>query len=735
MPKLVAALTAALILFTAPLFTGSLPAEARKNVPLPVKKTITEVKKAELKKAGQSADKSEEINSAKIESPAIEQKVTTELKGELAALNKIGLTKTDIENLNDAIKAVYRKDAEKGMKIAGKINNETAKKIVEWYSLRHSSINSDYKDLTVFLDEHPGWPSRSRLFAKIEAEMYRGSLTAEQTSEYFKNRAPVTSAGKYAHAEALLKLNKKDEATKLIRDIWHDPRMPSYIEKLILKNHSLLLHEEDHKIRVDRLLYTGRKSKIRSALRTSKKVGKEEEAAARFRAAVTKRQIRHARKLLSKLDKKTKALPGVYLSRVQLARRGRKMKQAANLLMSAKFKPEEITDKDEWWKERRIHCQHAYNNHEYKTAYKIASSHENPTVNHYNEAEFLSGWIALRFLKKPKLAATHFENFKKAADGPRTGSKSAYWMGRTQIELKNKKLALENFKQSAAYFNTYYGQLAAHQLGKESPPIKISEPVTITAEQTQSFTAKEEIQAIILAHLADERSIVRLFFSHLRYHYKQPSELALLAKLASELGYNQSSVRIGKTAMSKGHDMAHMVHYAYPVNFMPAYKPLRSVPEKSLVYSIARQESEFNEKIVSHAGARGLLQVMPATMKYVARKYKVKRKVAWLTQKPAFNAQIASAYIGDRHDEFGGSYIMTFAGFNAGPGRVRQWVKKFGDPRSGHIDPIDWVERIPFKETRNYVQKVLANVQVYRARLKTGTAKINTHKDLYRGKF
>lgn len=654
------------------------------------------------------------------------------LADELSALNELKLSEGDKKHLNKAVKAIYKNKKAIADQHIAKINDRVVKKLAIWYGYRNRNIIVPHGELKSFLKNNPAWPSRSRLLKKIEGRLFKGELSPAETDVYFTQRKPKSLAGKSAHAEALFKLGKKKEATALIREIWRNPRMPGYLEKFILAKFPLMLREADHKVRVDKLLYRHKKSSANAAIRTAKKISDQEVAAARFRSAVVKRQYRHARKLFPKLSDKMKTTPGVHLSRIELARRSKKMDLALKLMLSAKYKADEILDKDQWWVERRKLTRYAISEHKYDTAYKIASGHSGPSVNKYNEAEFLSGWLALQYLKKPKIAETHFDNFKKAADGPRTRSKSAYWMGRCQKQLKNEKASIANFKQSAKLTNTYYGQLSAYALDKTKTEITIAPLLKINPDIARRFTNREIIKALTFAHLAKEKSIVRILFSHLRYHLTEPSELTLLAKLAADLGYNQSAVRIGKTALAQG---VPITHYAYPVEFMPDFKPLRSIPERALIYSIARQESEFNYQIRSHAGARGLLQVMPNTLKHVARKYKVKRHVAWLTQKPAYNAQIASAYIGDRHDEFGGSYIMTFAGFNAGPGRVRQWVRKFGDPRSSNIDPIDWVERIPFKETRNYVQKVLANVQIYRARLQKGQVKIKTYQDLQRGKF
>lgn len=701
---------------------------AAEKVPLPEKKQQALNKQAAITKPNLPV-KNDSTTTEVVKAPEEPNRVS--LADDLSLLNKISLSEEQKTLINKGIKSIFRNNGAEGMKYADQLTDGDAKKLLQWYALRNSSIPHSYNDLNVFLKGNPGWPSRSQLLSKIEGQIYKGALTPAEVVGYYKSHKPKTLAGKVALGEALIVLDKKAEGKKLIAESWQSPWLANYLEARILGSHSLLLSEQDHINRIDNLLYQEKKSKIRDAINTSKKVGEDYQKATAFRAAVLRRQHRHAKKLLAKLSDKVKAMPGVYLSRVQLARRSKNMKQAVQLLVNAKFKDAEISDKDQWWNERVIHTRVAVNEQNYDVAYKIASNHNNPSVNKYNEAEFLSGWIALRFLNKPELAEKHFLNFKKTADGPRTRSKSGYWLGRTYQILKNKTAAEEAFKFSASLYSTYYGQLSLHELSQDKMPIVIPSPMKINPDIAKRFTERAEIKTIILAHLAEQKSIVRLFFSHLRYHLSEPGELTLLARLAADLGYNQSSVRIGKTAMSQN---VPLDHYSYPVNFIPRFKPLRSIPENALIYSIARQESEFNQNIVSHAGARGLLQVMPNTLKHVARQYKIKRQVAWLTQKPAYNVRIASAYIGDRHDQFDGSYIMTFAGFNAGPGRVRQWVRQFGDPRDKKTDAIDWVERIPFQETRNYVQKVLANVQIYRARLGKNKALIKTYQDLQRGK-
>jgi soluble lytic murein transglycosylase len=214
----------------------------------------------------------------------------------------------------------------------------------------------------------------------------------------------------------------------------------------------------------------------------------------------------------------------------------------------------------------------------------------------------------------------------------------------------------------------------------------------------------------------------------LRRHLATEAEVAMLAHLAHALGDTQGSLRIGKAGIARG---MNLVYYAYPLHGLPQYTPLRNPPEPAVILGIARQESEFNTTTLSGAGARGILQVMPITARHVCRDYKIKCQIDRLMKDAAYNTMLGSAYIADRMAEFGGSYVLTLAGYNAGPGRAREWIKEFGDPRDKDVDPLDWIYRIPFEETRDYVQKVLSNIQVYRARLGEANA-VRINADLKR---
>jgi soluble lytic murein transglycosylase len=286
--------------------------------------------------------------------------------------------------------------------------------------------------------------------------------------------------------------------------------------------------------------------------------------------------------------------------------------------------------------------------------------------------------------------------------------------------LGDRAKASQAYLVASLQIDTFHGQLARLKLDPKANALKVDPPVAPTPEEIARFTGLDTVKAAVIAQKAGlDSSLVRAFLVQLRSHMRSEAEVAMLAHLAEEIGDTQMAVRIGKYGVARGFNL---IYYAYPVHRLPTYRPLRRPPETAMILGIARQESEFNTTTLSHAGARGILQVMPVTAKHVCRDYKIRCDVARLMKDPAYNTMLGSAYISDRMDEFRGSYVLAIAGYNAGPGRARQWIREFGDPRDPNVDPIDWIHRIPFQETRDYVQKVLSNIQIYRARLGEATA-------------
>ena len=401
-------------------------------------------------------------------------------------------------------------------------------------------------------------------------------------------------------------------------------------------------------------------------------------------------------------------------------------------MVKAPASSETVANPDGWAAERRLTALDLVEQGKFKTAYAIVSTHGDLSQKPLWDAEFFSGFLALRFLKEPKAALRHFIASRKAAELSSEKSQAAYWIARTEDVLGHADKARAAY-QDAAHDNTvFYGQLAQQFLSPKSQNLVLGAPHIPSAADARAFTSLDAMRAGVIVDRAGLPDVARLFFAHLRENLKDDAQFTLLAHYAYKSGDTPMTLRAGRKGMQHGHDLA---VYAYPTYALPSFKPLRTLPEYSIFYAIARQESEFSPKVVSGAGARGVLQLMPATARSVCSQYKVKCEITRLTSDPSYNVSLATAYIADRHDDFAGSYILALAGYNAGPGRAREWIKALGDPRSPKVDPIDWIEQIPLPETRDYVKKVLANIQVYRALLGDPATALRVREDLVRARF
>jgi soluble lytic murein transglycosylase len=442
--------------------------------------------------------------------------------------------------------------------------------------------------------------------------------------------------------------------------------------------------------------------------------------------------LAQAQKQLAKLPPDASKDWGIYFSKVQLLRRQGSEKQAWGLLLDAPSDSKQVISPDDWWAERRINFYAALYSGDKEAAYGLASHHGDVSVNPLKEAEFDAGWIALRFLKDNKRALTHFTAMRKAADGPISASQADYWIARTYEAMGQKTAAQTHLTEAARYFNSFYGQLARQTLDPHAQKLDVPSIPIPSSGAVRSFISRDSVRALVIAGKAGAIEPMRVFLADLKDRPSDEQQMVLAAHLALALGDNQLSLKIGKAGMEKG--FMGLARYAYPIGAMPKFQPLRQLPEAAVFYAIARQESEFNTLTKSGAGARGILQVMPETARTVCGQYHIACEISKLMSDPAYNARLASAYIADRNDDFGGSYIMAFAGYNAGPGRVHEWINKIGDPRSPSVDPVDWVESIHLDETRDYVKKVMSNLEVYRALLDGPSNALRIRDDLVRAR-
>jgi soluble lytic murein transglycosylase len=369
-----------------------------------------------------------------------------------------------------------------------------------------------------------------------------------------------------------------------------------------------------------------------------------------------------------------------------------------------------LVDPDAWWVERRALSRELVDQGDMQTAYRIVAAHSAESPADSADAEFHAGWYALRGLNDPEKAAKHFSRLASIGRGPITLARAYYWLGRA-AEVGGPGEAKDYFARAAAYGTTFYGQLAGQRIDGHRLNIAFPSP---TRADRERFTKREAVAAIQRLQQAGYDRYAGALYLDLAAQLTSPGELALLAAMAERQGNHFIALKIGKIALSNGIDVGALSH---PLGVIPDSADI-SGSGKALAYAIARQESEFNIGAVSQAGARGLLQLMPATAQQLAKKAGLPFSQLRLTSDAGYNATLGAAFLGEQLERFDGSYVLTFAAYNAGPRRAREWIQKYGDPRGKDLDAvIDWIERIPYAETRSYVQRVMENYQVYKMRI------------------
>jgi soluble lytic murein transglycosylase len=472
---------------------------------------------------------------------------------------------------------------------------------------------------------------------------------------------------------------------------------------------------------MDRLLYA---SRTEDALRAASRLGKEQQTLAKAMALAVKGSSK-AGKALDALPSSVKRDALYAFGRIHILRLAGKTDEAARLLAAAPRDAATLVSPDAWWVERRLVSRALIEQGDAKRAYAIAANHAAETPTLQAEAEFHAGWYALEYLHDPATAKRHFATIAAVSKGPLSLSRAQYWLGRSAEAAGDKNTARAQYALAAAYPTTFYGQLAISRIG--AGPLRIDPMPQANASTRSRFDARELVIAI--RHLTaigyDDRAAT--IYRHLAETLDDAAEVALLAGMAENSGNHQLALQIGKSAAVRGLPVDAL---AFPTAAIPSSAKTPSV-ERPVVFAIARQESAFNPAAISGAGARGLLQLMPATAKEVAKDVGLPYSKARLTSDPAYNATLGAAHLGDLVSSFGGSYVMTFAAYNAGSSRVAQWVKAHGDPRDPNVDVVNWIELIPFTETRNYVQRIMENLQVYRARM--GAPSLRIEADLHRG--
>jgi soluble lytic murein transglycosylase len=616
--------------------------------------------------------------------------------------------------------------------LAASTGNPLAQKIVEWALLRRSDTEAGLERYAAFIHANPDWPSIPLIRRRAEEKLWQARHEAAAVRR-FVGEDPASTTGRLALARVEMAEGNRAAAESKVRAAWRSAQLSAEMEAAVLAAFPGVLTRADHVARMDRRI--GAKD-FGAAMRAAKRIGDDEVAIVKACSAAETKSAKGGA-LLDDVPGDARADLGYALCRLHWLLRndspganvsGRivtpkgDIAAAVKLALAGSREDLQRQDTDEWWRERRILARKLIDLGDARTAYRIV--HEAaPPANPYYRADFhfMAGWIALRFLGDPPTALVHFAHVDQGSTDPVVRARAAYWCGRAAEAAGRSEEMRAHYENAAQFSTAYYGQLARAKLGLGEIARLRPPPEPSPGEATELVRATEMLYAI------GENDLLRFFMTDLAQQSNDAAMLAALGQLTAQHNDAQSMLLIGKTALAR--DLA-LDHYAFPDIGVPPYSPVGSKLDRCIVYSVVRTESAFDQRDMSPAKAVGLMQVTPEAGRDTAKRFGLSYDWNRLVSDPAYNTQMGAAEVAALLGDYRGSYILTFAGYNAGRGRVQQWVAQHGDPRDPKVDAVDWVERIPFSETRNYVQRVMENLQVYRARFAASTATIepNLHR-------
>jgi soluble lytic murein transglycosylase len=630
---------------------------------------------------------------------------------------------SQLANMKQAFTFANRGDWPRARSFATLTGDPVFGTLVQWRYLLEMGSAAPFEEINSFLTAHSNWPRREALVAAAERAMPT-YFDAPQILEWYGGRTPATATGKVRLGEALIASGKREQGENLIRRAWIEGNLSQTDEAGLLERHGGKFTQADHRARLQQLL--ARDDKI-AAQRQIRRVDADAQRITNARLRI-KASPALVTQVMASLSDSLKSDPELRFDAARALRRRNMDSEAWALLAGTPPTPVAAEIAEARWQERHIMTRDALKAGEYDTAYRLASHHGMESGGGFADAEFLSGWIALRFQRNPGVALTHFKKLAGGVSLPISKARAYYWQGRALEDMGQPGDAVSAYRQAAESHETFYGQLALARI-EETPAIAFPDlAASPPPRERDAFNGDERVIAIRLLAEMGDRDRARLFAIRMANDTPNMWRLEMLAQLMTAANDPAMSVRVAKIASYSGIVLPSRLA---PVMPLPKFPGAGNPPDPTLVLGLARQESEFDPNVTSSAGARGLMQIMPASARKAAAAHGLAYRVGDLVARPQYNMQIGMAIISDYLEQWGGSYILAIASYNAGAGNVTRWVETNGDPRDPAVDPIDWIERIPFGETRNYVQRVLENVQVYRSRL-GGKQALNILADVYR---
>ncbi|RRH73508.1 lytic transglycosylase domain-containing protein [Falsigemmobacter faecalis] len=606
--------------------------------------------------------------------------------------------------LAEALAAASLRDWD-GAKTAVTEAGPVAADVIEWMRLRAGE--GTLTDYEAFLQRRPDWPGLALLRNRAETAVAR-SITPSRVLAWFGPRSPASVEGLLAAVKAHRAMGQQDQATALLSAAWTEMRLSALDQQAVLEAAGPALTPRDHEARLDALLWDGRNGEARQMLPLVSE-GWQKLAEARLALREEREGVDG---LISAVPAALAADPGLAFARFEWRMKKSRTEGAIEILRERSTSSETLGRPEAWARRRAVLARGLLREGKPREAYALAAAHHLNRSSAQADLEFLSGFIALRAMKDPKTALTHFRTLGESVSTPISVARAEYWQARAHEDLGQTEEAKAALTRAARHQTAYYGLLAAEKLGLQMEDTLVSPP-PLADWKGAPFLASSVTEAALLLYNANDPANARRFLLHLAEE-REAAELAALGTFALEKGDPHLAVLLGKQAAARGIILPGIY---FPD---PGLLPNDLAVERPLALAIARRESEFRADAVSPAGALGLMQLMPGTAKLMATKLGLPVDIPALTRDPAYNAKLGSAYLAHLAEEFGPSIALRAAGYNAGPGRPRAWITQFGDPRRADVDVIDWVEHVPFEETRTYIMRVTEGLAIYQARLTPG---------------
>jgi soluble lytic murein transglycosylase len=615
-------------------------------------------------------------------------------------------SKKDFSLAKKAVAEMKKSKWDNALGVAKKAKDKSIYNFIQWRHLLTKGNKASFYEYLNFINSNPNYPRIGRIKYLAEHKLSNEKITPGKIIDWFGDEEPLSGYGKMILGESYILSGQTDIGKKLIKDGWITAELSKTDLRFFRKKFQKYLNADDYIKRADYLAWENKYWDLKRMLRYLPKD---------YELLYNARQL-----LMSKsygVDQAIKNVPdrfkndaGLNFDRLKWRRKRGRVDSSAEILLNVKNTKDYLVRPDKWWREREIISRALIYKKKYELAYKISSNHALTEGAEYAAAEWMSGWIALSFLDDPLLSKDHFQNFYNNVSYPISTSRGAYWLARSYKALGDKENSNKWFNEASKYLTTYYGQLAFLELNPNKN-FELSKDMEVDKKYREKFYSKELVKVVYLLDELNEDKYTKFILRHLANENIENGSEILASELSTNIGRFDFAIQIAKIA---SYEKRFHNKFNYPIISTPKNINGRKIPESAFILSIIRQESEFDLSANSHAGAKGLMQLMPYTAKLVAKQAKLPYVKSRLTSDPEYNINLGSHYIAGLILDYDGAYPYATAAYNAGPNRVKYWKKINKDPQKKQIDYVDWIELIKFRETRNYVQRVLENYNVYR---------------------